>query len=479
MRLTDALNALALAGGDTASIEVKRAAGGYPESVIESLGALANLPGGGTLVFGLDEAANFAAVGVYDAQRLKQRLGNDAREFMPPIALTISDEMLMGKQIVIADVAECDASAKPCQHRSGRAWTRSYDGDFLLSELERAAFVSNRRAPTFDRSVVPGATEADLDSASLDSWRGLARASSPQGLGRFDDTEILVRAGALTAAGEVTLAGLLTFGKYPQEHFPRLVVQAARVDSDGHQRNIVAIDGSIPAMLDRTMDWLNANVSTVASPGEDGRIRDVPAFPLLALRELVANALVHRDLADWSAGIAVDLRLHEDKFMITNPGGLHGVTIDRLGRERVSHSRNAALVRLCQNARAGDSRVIEALASGLVRVRDELDARALPEPQFFDSSIRFTALLRNPYFAPRTGPQPSTSASGTPKAGSRMEAVFQALIQLAPASVADVARRTGLPDSAVRKAIGDLRDKGLVEIESGGQGKRTIYRTVR
>ena len=43
------------AGGDVTSIEVKAAAGGLPESLTSTLSALANLPGGGIIILGLDE----------------------------------------------------------------------------------------------------------------------------------------------------------------------------------------------------------------------------------------------------------------------------------------------------------------------------------------------------------------------------------------------------------------------------------------
>ncbi|WP_268762133.1 hypothetical protein, partial [Frankia casuarinae] len=41
----------------------------------------------------------------------------------------------------------------------------------------------------------------------------------------------------------------------------------------------------------------------------DGSVRDRPIYPLVAFRELVANALIHRDLDHWSAGLAVEVRL--------------------------------------------------------------------------------------------------------------------------------------------------------------------------
>jgi len=65
---------LRLAGGDVTSVEVKAARGGLPESLTSTLSALANLPGGGTIILGLDEAAGFRPVRLADPQALKQGL---------------------------------------------------------------------------------------------------------------------------------------------------------------------------------------------------------------------------------------------------------------------------------------------------------------------------------------------------------------------------------------------------------------------
>ena len=54
------------------TIEVKSAHGGCPEKLYDTLSSFSNQDSGGTLVFGLDEKANFAKVGVYDSQDLQR-----------------------------------------------------------------------------------------------------------------------------------------------------------------------------------------------------------------------------------------------------------------------------------------------------------------------------------------------------------------------------------------------------------------------
>jgi ATP-dependent DNA helicase RecG len=137
--LAELVDQLRATGGDTAEVEVKSAAGGLPESITPTLSALANLPGGGVIILGLDERHGFAAVGLPDPQTLKQGLGSRARAFEPPVRLTISDGVVDGQAVVIAEVHECDAAAKPCRVAStGRAYLRSYDGDYELSAVEQA-----------------------------------------------------------------------------------------------------------------------------------------------------------------------------------------------------------------------------------------------------------------------------------------------------------------------------------------------------
>lgn len=99
-------------GGDTASIEVKSGREGFPESILESLSALANLPGGGVLVIGLDGAAGFHAVSIPDPKACMQALGSKARELEPPARLDIELAEVDGQAVVVAAVAECDPSAK-------------------------------------------------------------------------------------------------------------------------------------------------------------------------------------------------------------------------------------------------------------------------------------------------------------------------------------------------------------------------------
>ncbi|WP_433670914.1 ATP-binding protein [Nocardia sp. CA-136227] len=501
--LADLVAHLRATGGDDANIEVKSAAGGLPESLTSTLSALANHPGGGTIILGLDERKDFSPVTLLDPQTLKQGLAKKARSLEPPIQLTIEDGMVEGETVIVATVHECDPSAKPCRvAATGHAYVRGYDGDFQMSGPEVQAFLAARKPPHFDRAAVPGATIEDLDRELVDDFTRTVRLRDRRGLGRFEGNELLRRAGVIDKDGTPTVAGLLALGTYPQQWFPRLVIQAAAdpspADPPGTRaRNQVTISGPIPHMLDAAMEWAEQTFDTRIFARRDGTVVDIPAYPLVAFRELIANALLHRDLDCWSRGMAVEVRLRRDRLVVTNPGGLYGITADRLGKEAVTSARNMWLVHIAQYLRSPESggRVIEALATGIPTIARALGDSGLPPAQFSDAGIRFTAVLRpapfDPFIrdrvarrAPKMTLSPETRLRITHQA-ERVQRLRQGdltatqkrivdLLREQPLSVSELQPRLELSRSGVRKALSELRTAGIVE-QIGGRGQRTHY----
>lgn len=467
-------------GGDSTNIEVKAAAGGLPDSLAPSLSALANLPGGGTIILGLDERSGFRPVSLADPQVLKQGLAARARGFEPPVVVDISDGTVDGAPVIVALVHECDPSAKPCRVAStGKAYLRGYDGDFQLSHLEEQAFIAARKAPMFDRAPVGGAVFADLDPELVDAYVQSVRRGEPEGLGKFEDQkELLRRACVITADGVPTVAGILALGLYPQQFFPRFVIQAAAeplqsAPTASRARNQAKIAGPIPHMLDQAMEWARRTFDTFIVSEADGSVRDHYAYPLIAFRELVANALIHRDLDDWSAGLAIEVRLRRDRLVIASPGGLYGINVHRLGRDPVTSARNRQLVEICQHvySTATGARAVEALATGIPLVTESLIEARLPPARYFDSGIRFTVMLSQRSSTP--APPSASPVPATPSLSGRDQLIFDALAT-GPRTISELAAQTRLSADAVRRGLKALRERGLVR-QDGGRGRVTVY----
>jgi ATP-dependent DNA helicase RecG len=464
------LERLRSAGGDTDDIEVKAAAGGLSPSLVQSICGISNLPEGGWIVLGLDERAGFLPVDLPDVAALKQGLAARARACLPPVQMTFLDAQVDGKPVVIAKVAATAASAKPCRVRStGQAWTRAWDGDFSMSSLEEQAFLAQRSHPDFDQHPVADSRKSDLDPALLDLWADTVKALDPMGLGRFTGDELLFRAGIVVDGGRLSTAGLLTLGKHPQQFLPRFVINMsveARENSGIRAAETTTLTGPIPIMLDGALSWARKVFSRYTATDPSGSVRDRWEYPPEAFRELVSNALVHRDLDQWSRGEAVEVRLAPTSLRVTNPGGLYGITLDRLGVRGTTSARNARLIELCRYARAsGGARVVEALASGIPRIIDLMKASDLPAPRFHDNGLRFTAVLSTVLS--------DTGAADIADLSDSQRAVYIALVR-GSQSAAELAAATGLKPPTVRKALRGLAQRGMA-IQRGGRGRPTVY----
>lgn len=464
-------------GGDTTDIEVKTAAGGLSDSLVTTLCALANLPGGGLVILGLDERQDFAPVNLANPQSLRQGLIGKARSCTPPVQLSFiaaADAMIEGVSVVAARVAECDPSAKPCRvAATHRGWLRGWDGDYMMSDVEEQAFLSQRQQPRLDRQPVPGAGRDDLDPNLVSLWAAAVKDLDPHGLGRFKSEELLLRGGVVSPTGAPTVAGILALGRQPQQFYPRFVVNMSAAPPAGTTNvraiNPTTVTGPIPVMLDAALDWARKTFTRTVASDADGSAHDRYQYPLDAFRELIGNALVHRDLSPWSEGDAVEVRLLADRLVVTNPGGLYGITVDRLGREGTTSARNARLLEVCKYTRSADgARVVETLASGIPRVLAAIREAGLPPPRFQDTGIRFTVVLRSSL---------GRSGAGSPAQALVHRSTGAVLTELAEGSrtAASLVAASGLSPSNVRRILRRAILDGLV-LRDGGQGKPTTYR---
>jgi ATP-dependent DNA helicase RecG len=457
-------------GAELPGVEVKSAAGGFPDSLTETFSAFGNLPGGGLVILGLDEANGFKPVKLADPHGMAAAAASRARNaFDPPLHVTSEVVTFESKQLVAVRVSELPAAGKPCVVlRTGKSYLRFADGDYELAQLEREGFIANRGRPQFDAAEVPRTSVGDLEAERVEDFLATARAEDKRYAGISDDSELLRKTGVVTPAGTLTQAGLLALGDHPQQFLPHCTIRAAMYP-EGATNATRALDsasftGPIAAMVENAVEWVQRNSRTRLETNPDtGFVRSITDPPPAAMREVIANSLVHRDLADWASSRAVDLRIHSDHVRMSNPGGLYGISVERLGVHPLTSARNRLLVDICRYVRTSDGNVVEALASGIPATFAALDAAGLPRPEFFDQGLTFTVVLRRFDRGPTAVPD-----RGVALTESEM-AVFNVLTQ--PMSVVAIASALGITSNATHKRLSGLRDKGIVEIR-GGKGQR-------
>jgi ATP-dependent DNA helicase RecG len=220
--------------------------------------------------------------------------------------------------------------------------------------------------------------------------------------------------------------------------------------------------------LAQVMDWARDSFRTRVIHRGAGQVVDESEYPLEAFRELIANTMVHRDYSSWALGQAIEVRLLQDGLIITNPGGLYGITVSRLGANQVTSARNQRIVSLCQDMRLpNETRVIEALATGIPTVIKELTRVGLPMPRYWDTGIKFTVRLDQR--------RQEATVEVLDKKGKRtiQDQVYERLEKQTLTAI-EISENLDLSLISVRTALSALTKNGKVTIK-GGRGKRSTY----
>lgn len=129
--------------------------------------------------------------------------------------------------------------------------------------------------------------------------------------------------------------------------------------------------------------------TTIIDP-QTGKRKDRPLYPPVAERELVLNALIHRDYSIHTETAPISLRLFSDRLEFENPGDLYGrMTLDLLGRT-VADTRNPFIAVGMELLAQAEKRF-----SGIPTIGRLMRDAELPAPRFETYRGIFKATLYN------------------------------------------------------------------------------------
>lgn len=384
------------------TIEVKSANQGCPKRLYDTLSSFSNQDEGGVIVFGLDEESDFAVVGVYDAQNLQKKVTEQCKEMEPVVRALFSVCEIDGKIIVSAEIPGMDISERPVFYRgAGRirgSYIRVGESDEPMSEYEIYSYEAFRKRIRDDIRTVSNARLSLFDSERLNKYISAVKSELVNLANNVTDEEIMELMG-ITVDGAPTLAGVMTFSKYPQGYFPQFCITAVCVpglemgDTDDEQVRFTdnrRITGSISEMLNEAVEFVRRNSRYKTVIDSNGKRIDKEEYPLKAVREAILNALVHRDYSIHTEGVPIRIEMYSDRMEIISSGGLYGkITIDSLGKVRPD-TRNAALANILEILHITENRY-----SGIPTICREFENAGLPAPVFQVRRGEFTVIFKN------------------------------------------------------------------------------------
>lgn len=349
--------------------------------IATAMAAMANTRGG-TLVIGV-VGPTASPLGVRDTETIIDRVLQAALAIEPPLIIPMPRIIQMkGQDIILVQLPQ---GMPHVYSLEGRYLRREHTENIPLKPHELRRLIMERGEISFETEIVTGASLDDIDWEKVEIYT-----ASLSGISESDPRKILTRRGCLALDNDQLLptnAGILLFGKEPQRFLRGVEIIAARFAgetmSDTFSRQ--DITGPLPDQIRRAETFLVDHLRKNMQLRHTMARKESFEYPLEAARELVVNAVAHRDYSIRGSGI--QLFIFRDHMEIASPGGLPGpVTIDNIKDERFS--RNPVIVQVLS-----DMGFIERLGYGVDRVIDLMQQQQLKEPEFQETAGGFRVLL--------------------------------------------------------------------------------------
>lgn len=343
------------------------------ERLAEHLMAFANHPSGGTLVFGVSNdgvPVGIDARGITEVANTLANLGRDAVE--PPVAIDHAAVEYRGVSVLLVRVPE--QAVKPV-HRRGKgieeAWIRSGGTTRKAARQEIGSLMLHSATPRWEELRASSLIDLSeirqlLDLEAIATLLQRPLPDSDESLAAW-----LVDEGLTVADGRgfyITNFGAIAAAK-KLDDFPSLDRKRLRliryrgtnkvdtIDELAGQRGYaVGFEGLI-GHLKRVLPHSEVIQQALRT--------EVAMYPEIALRELIANALIHQDFSIGGAGPMVEI--YDDRIEVTNPGALlPGKRPDRL-IGTTPESRNEKLAssfrrfRICEERGTGFQKIVTAI----------------------------------------------------------------------------------------------------------------------
>ena len=383
-------------------VEVKAAEKGYPQKIYNTLSSFSNQDSGGVIVFGIAEDKRYATVGVYDAQDLQKKVTEQCKQMEPAVRPLFTVAAFEGQTVVSAEIPGVDIAERPVFYKGAGRLRGSYirvgESDEPMSEYEIYSYEAYRRKTSDELRALDSRGEFTvMNKDEIALFLAKLRSKKPN-LAGLEDKKNLALSGVYSEE-KLTLAGLMLFGLYPQALFPQLCITAVVVP--GYQIGQIGKDderfidnkkfeGTIPQIIEGAIAFVSRNMRERTIITDSGKRADKAEYPIKAIREIILNAVIHRDYSIHTENSPIRVIMFTDRIEVENPGGLYGrITLSSLGKVGAD-TRNPYIASNLEIMIDTENRF-----SGIPTIINEMEKAELPSPVFENRRGVFKVTLYN------------------------------------------------------------------------------------
>ncbi len=371
--------------GESQSLEFKESLR-LKDEIGETVSAFSNSDGGVVLV-GVSDGGE--PIGVDIGKNTIEELANYIKRNTDPQIFPSVEMLEVGKKNVVAIELE-ERQEKPVFFKN-HAYKRvgKTNQKISSSELRKLAKESGEKV-YWDERICEGMSLEDINEDKVRWFLKEARHRRGLDINENDLVEEILLRLKLLKAGKPTNGSVLLFGKDPQWRFVQSEVKCIRfkgVGVTGEMIDLKTVDGDMFNQLIEAEKFIFNNIALSAWI-EDGKIQRQERweYPPKAIREVLANAICHRDYETTSN---VQVRIFDDRMEFWNPGGLpEGWTVETLKQANESIPRNPSIAKQFFRVK-----YVEEVGTGTNKIIEWCIGWGLPEPAFEFTGTSLVATL--------------------------------------------------------------------------------------
>lgn len=270
---------------------------------------------------------------------------------------------------------------------------------------------------------------------------------------------------------ELSGAAVMLFAKEPQLYFPRSRVRFVRYDGTeakvGAEMNVikdVVFEGRILDLVEQSLAFVRSQIKERTRLGPEGKFVTIPEYPEFAWKELIVNAIAHRDYS--IKGTDIQIKMFDDRITVESPGTLPGIV--RLNNIRQVHfSRNPKIAEYLH-----EYEYVKEFGEGVDRLYNEMERAGLPAPEFQTEAFMLHATIRNHANVGENVTNVTKNVTDvTEKQFTKREtAILQMLQSDARVSTAAMAKNLGVSKRTILRDMESLKNKGTLSRNGADHG---------
>lgn len=348
--------------GENQQLEFKESFG---KETAETVTAFSNASGG-TIMIGVDKTGNIKGVTV-TSEILKEWVNNIKQATQPQIYPEINSYDVDGKTVVAVKVQEYPIKPVGCK---GKYFIRVGASNHLVPLDEIVEMQLYSINSSFDSFKVQQ-TSADLDLDLIVNFFG--QLGNAGRITLHNDPLVNLKKIGLLREDQLTFAALLLFGQHQTGiHIGRFKTPDVIIDD-------IMIKSPLVTAVDEAMTFIKKSISLRYDFTGELRRKETWQYPLPVIRELLLNAVIHKDYRNPTDII---IKIFDNHIRFINPGELMGglKPEDLMQGNYIAIHRNKLLAEAFYLR--GD---IEKFGSGFFRIQSELQNS--PEIHFTVESL--------------------------------------------------------------------------------------------